>query len=240
MNTNTKKIIITSSLLIILIFEILLIFNNYTDIEITRKTQIYLNLLSLFLLLFSIILTITIKTKKEIVEIVKEKIIYKDSKSEQNDLTNKENNNDKLRLSETVSELLKNKKTQTTEQFISVICKKFEYVQAIAYAKNNDTFEPIAKYAYFADDEPPTFKEGNGLLGQTVKNKKQFILNDIPDGYLEIKSGLGTGKPKEILMQPIIYKNDVIGIIEFASFKEFNDFEKKVLNEISNKINKLN
>jgi len=239
MSNKLKKIVLIAYISVAFILEILIEFHSDFGINLSSNVIIVFKSLLIPLLLLSIILSILIKTKKEIVEIVKEKIIYKDSKSEQNDLTKEENNNNELIISKTVSELLKNQKTQTTEQFISVICKKFEYVQAIAYAKNNDTFEPIAKYAYFADEEPPAFKKGNGLLGQAVKNKKQFILDNIQKGYIEIISGLGKGSPKEILMQPIIYKDDVIGIIEFASFKEFNDFEKKVLNEIGNKLNKL-
>ena len=239
LTTKTKKITLIAYISAAIILETLFMFSEDFGINISSDIKIYFNPLILALLISSLIIAILLKTKKEIieVEVIKEKIIYQDNEKHEN----KDNEtNNKNKINNIIDELLTKQKTLTTEQFISEICKNFGYGQAIAYTKNINVFEPIAKYAYFADDEPSSFEEGNGLLGQTVKNKKQFILNDIPDGYTEIISGLGKGKPKEILMQPIIKNNKVTGIIEFANFKKFSDIEKTVLNEIGNKINKLN
>ncbi len=237
MNNKTKKIILITSLLLSVILVILLNFNNIAGINLSTNYKIFLKSALILLILLSLIISILIKTKKEIEEVIKEKIIYKDIEPEKNKKNDEQNKDFDYTVNNIVNDILKDSNKKITEQLISKICKKFELCQAIAYSKNNDIFVPIAKYAYFADEEPKSFKEGDGMLGQTVKNKKQFILTDIPDGYIEIISGLGKGKPKEILMQPIILNNEnVTGIIEFASFKNFSNTEKQVINEIAKKI----
>ena len=236
MNNKSKKILAILLISIVLIIEI---YSNIIKISNVNTLNVILVVFKIILLISSIIILIFLKSKKEIIEVIKEKIITKENTNEEKNVKDTNKNTDKD-IELIINELLKNYEKTTNENFLSKICKKFEFSQAIAYKKQKDIYIPIAKYAYFADDEPSTFKEGEGLLGQAVKNKKQFILDDIPEGYAEIVSGLGKGNPKEILMQPIFSDNNVIGIIEFASFKEFSDTEKKVLNEIGNKIKKLN
>jgi uncharacterized MnhB-related membrane protein len=132
-----------------------------------------------------------------------------------------------------------------TEKLISNLSKKFDVVQAIMFIKNKkeQIFEYCSDYAFYAEDKPKSFKEGETLPGQVVKNKKPINITDIPDNYIKIVSGLGESSPNHLLIIPVITKNEVIGIIELASFKvlssEAIDAINQTVKKLAETINKL-
>ena len=76
------------------------------------------------------------------------------------------------------------------------------------------------------------FELGEGLVGQCAKDKKIFILNDVPEEYHVISTGLGHIKPKSILMAPVLMKDDVSAVIELASLEPFTPVQTKLLEEV--------
>jgi GAF domain-containing protein len=66
---------------------------------------------------------------------------------------------------------------------------------------------------------------GEGILGQTFLEKETTILNEIPDEYIRITSGLGSATPKSLLIVPLKVDKEVYGIVELASFKNFQSHE---------------
>lgn len=76
----------------------------------------------------------------------------------------------------------------------------------------------------------------SGLLGRVVKEKKYIYLNEIPDNYVNITSGLGETRPKYLLITPLIFGNDIIGVIEIASIKEFENYHIDFVNNIGENI----
>jgi len=110
-----------------------------------------------------------------------------------------------------------------TEKILSNIAKEFDIVQGLLFIKEkeNDVFNIVGKYAYFGEEEPKSFKTGETISGQVAKNKKAFILEEIPDDYVTILSGLGSSSPDHVIIIPIISNDETIAIIELASFKEF-------------------
>ena len=79
-------------------------------------------------------------------------------------------------------------------------------------------YELVAAYAYETDkDERYGYREKEGLLGQAVKERKPLHLTNIPDNYLKISSSLGSGKPSDVLIFPLIYEGEVQGVVELAT-----------------------
>ncbi len=76
-------------------------------------------------------------------------------------------------------------------------------------------------------------KLGEGLLGQVWKDKDKVYITDVPDDYIEITSGLGDAKPRTILMVPLVYQQQVQGIIELASFKEIENYKIEFVDTIA-------
>jgi len=110
------------------------------------------------------------------------------------------------------------------ERILKNIAKQFEIVQGVIYLKDDTSqqFDPVALYAWASEKEPASFKTGDGLTGQTAKNKTIMIVENIPEGYFRILSGLGDGFPRSLMIVPLLLNKETIGIIELAAFKRFD------------------
>ena len=74
---------------------------------------------------------------------------------------------------------------------------------------------------------------GIGLVGQCAYEKAPIYLNEIPDNYMEITSGLGEANPKYVLLMPAIMNDTVYAVIELASFTKIEDYKVNFLTKIS-------
>lgn len=131
--------------------------------------------------------------------------------------------------------------TDYTEQLLSNFAKEFDIVQGLFYLKENSTelYKNVGRYAYFGEDEPVEFKHGETLSGQVAKNQTILFLDEIPENYVTILSGLGTSSPKNLLIIPIIHNNETLGIIELASFKEFDKKFKDFYTQLAKNVGEI-
>ena len=90
----------------------------------------------------------------------------------------------------------------------------------------------VASYAYRKRKNVANeFKLGEGLIGQCALEKQWIDVLTVPDDYIQINSGLGEKSPTNILVNPVIYENEVKGVVELASFHEFTDIERSFLEQ---------
>jgi PAS domain S-box-containing protein len=86
----------------------------------------------------------------------------------------------------------------------------------------NRFFNLTAFFAYdrrkFADQK---IKWGDGLIGTCALEQKIIHLKNVPDSYITVTSGLGEANPASLLIIPMLYENQIYGVIEFASFGKF-------------------
>lgn len=127
-----------------------------------------------------------------------------------------------------------------TEKILSNFAKEFDIVQGLFFVreKKSDIFNITGKYAYFGEEDPKSFKLGESLSGQVAKNKTILYLNDIPENYVTILSGLGSSSPSTLLLIPIIVNDKTIGVVELASFKEIKRKFNDLFEELSEQIGK--
>jgi two-component system sensor histidine kinase/response regulator len=72
------------------------------------------------------------------------------------------------------------------------------------------------------------FRIGEGLVGQCAMEKATIMLT-APKDYIRINSGLGEGPPACVIVLPIVHSGRVLGVLEMASFQQFGEREKGVL-----------
>jgi PAS domain S-box-containing protein len=77
---------------------------------------------------------------------------------------------------------------------------------------------------------------GEGLAGMCALEKKTVLLSRIPDNYIEITSGLGGAKPGCILIVPLKKDEEVLGVIEIASFNAFKPHEVEFAEKVAESI----
>jgi GAF domain-containing protein len=77
---------------------------------------------------------------------------------------------------------------------------------------------------------------GEGLIGQAFLERETIYLREVPDNFVRITSGLGDSNPRFVLIVPLIMNEDIVGVLELASFKDFNKHEIQFVEKIGESI----
>jgi len=80
------------------------------------------------------------------------------------------------------------------------------------------------------------FKPGEGLVGQAALEKKPILIVDPPDDYIHIASGLGEATPRNIIVIPVLFEEQVLAVIELASFRPFSETILQFLDQLTETI----
>jgi signal transduction histidine kinase/HAMP domain-containing protein len=102
----------------------------------------------------------------------------------------------------------------------------------------------IAGYGLRADIEAPSqFRLGQSLIGLVAKTRKPIVVTDVPADYVKISSGLGEGAPVNLMILPIVFEDQVLGVIEAGSFSRFTrvhrDFLEQLVETIGVSVNSI-
>ena len=99
------------------------------------------------------------------------------------------------------------------------------------------TLKLIASYAYRARKHVANrFALGEGLVGQAALEKQPILLQNVPNDYIQITSGLGEAPPRNIIVLPILFEGDVKAVIELASFLPFSQIHQSFLDQLAESI----
>ncbi len=80
------------------------------------------------------------------------------------------------------------------------------------------------------------FMIGESLIGQAALDRKTIVLKDVPPGYVTVGSGLGELAPAGILVMPVLFEDQVLGVIELASIAAFSDVHRDFLDRLTETI----
>lgn len=168
----------------------------------------------------------------------KEIIVFKNRNvQEENDLLKDTSNQTQstFNLAEVRKAIAANSKEDVLNGLKS-ICKQLEAGQGALYTVQEDEtqkwIELTGGYALsIGENASIRFDMGEGLIGQAAVEGKTFYIDDIPDGYMKIASGLGMASPRYLLIVPLKKEDTVVGVMEVSSFKPLHETQRKFVEE---------
>ncbi len=124
------------------------------------------------------------------------------------------------------------------EKALTLICRELEASQAALFVakqyEGKRILELFATYAYhIAESKTFHYEFGEGLAGQVAKEGKLVTIKNIPEGYITILSGLGKASPAELIIAPVHYQEQVVAVLEIASFKRFTRTDEAFVGQVS-------
>jgi len=92
----------------------------------------------------------------------------------------------------------------------------------------------IAGYGLRADkDAPIQYRIGQSLIGQVARSKRPIVVDEIPSGYIRISSGLGDAAPANLAIMPLVFEDQILGVVELASFTRFTAIQLGFLEQLT-------
>ena len=103
--------------------------------------------------------------------------------------------------------------------------------------ENDPVYEMQSAFAFDRKKyKQKSYQPGESLVGTVALEKEKIYITDIPQDYIEITSGLGDANPDSLLIVPLKHEEEVLGVIEIASFKELADHEIEFVERVAENI----
>jgi methyl-accepting chemotaxis protein len=123
-------------------------------------------------------------------------------------------------------------------QMVSGLVKYLDANQGGFFVVNDDDpshayLELTASYAYERRRYlKKRIEAGEGLIGTCYQEGETIYMNDVPDKYISITSGIGQANPRVVVIVPLKVNDTIHGIVEIASFKEMKRYQVDFLEKI--------
>ena len=122
--------------------------------------------------------------------------------------------------------------TEILTHALNTLAKQLDGVAGASYLCKEESGVRFAELVMgfalpLSESDVIRFNFGDGMVGQVAKSGTAIYVDDIPDGYFQVISGLGQASPKFILVLPLKKNNEVKGVLEVATFKGISDQGKQ-------------
>ncbi|RXI98194.1 response regulator [Anaerobacillus alkaliphilus] len=118
--------------------------------------------------------------------------------------------------------------------FVSKMATTVNATYGMFYFKEDKGYRGTATYA--AEQEDITgdtmILKGEGLVGQCALNNRVILLDHLPSDYIVTKSGLGKASPTHLMLLPIQFEGEVLGVLELAKFETFTPLQQRLLEQV--------
>jgi CheY-like chemotaxis protein/signal transduction histidine kinase/CHASE3 domain sensor protein len=109
-------------------------------------------------------------------------------------------------------------------------------VGAIYFAEHEPALALVGSYGLPSSEESATEPTKTGLGEQVLRDNEIMHVRDVPDGYFEVSSGLGTKKPAELVIVPATADGRPNGVLELGFFRTLAAHELELLKQVSESI----
>ncbi|HEY7790224.1 MAG TPA: response regulator, partial [Vicinamibacterales bacterium] len=100
---------------------------------------------------------------------------------------------------------------------------------------SSPTLSLLAGYAV-GDDQARRIDLGQGLVGQCALEKQRLLLTKLPRQYARIHSSLGSARPKNVVVLPVLFEGETKAVIELSSLQPFTATHLTFLDQLTESI----
>jgi HAMP domain-containing protein/CheY-like chemotaxis protein/signal transduction histidine kinase len=110
----------------------------------------------------------------------------------------------------------------------------------VIYQVTGDEMPSLHLLATYADDglngHPSQLQIGQGLVGQCAADKRRILITEMPSHSVPIGSALFKATPRNVVVLPVLFENQVKAVIELASLTEFTALQMMFLEQLTTNI----
>ncbi|MBE3024841.1 response regulator [Janthinobacterium sp. GW458P] len=125
---------------------------------------------------------------------------------------------------------------QLGRQVLDFLANRLDVAVATLYVVDEDgSLRRTAVYGFNDQGikDKQVFRLGEGLVGETAREKRLKHIRQVPDNYLTVTSSLGRGAPLELVLTPVNNEGAVNGVIELGFTHPVSGRAKELLNLIA-------
>ena len=112
--------------------------------------------------------------------------------------------------------------------------------QGVIYQMGAEEAHGLALLSAYADDgangHPRNLGLGEGLIGQCAVDKRRMLITEMPETAVPISSALFKVPPRNNIVLPVLFENQVKAVIELASINEFTTLQTMFLEQLTTSI----
>ncbi len=112
--------------------------------------------------------------------------------------------------------------------------------QGVIYQMESEDTPALKLLAAYADDgangHASMLRLGEGLIGQCAVDKRRLLITEMPEGAIPISSALFKLSPRNNIVLPVLFENQVKAVIELASIHEFTTLQTMFLEQLTTSI----
>ncbi|HEX4079496.1 MAG TPA: HAMP domain-containing protein [Rhizomicrobium sp.] len=107
----------------------------------------------------------------------------------------------------------------------------------VIYRVSNEDDGVLSLLSAYAEDDAncyqPRVQIGRGLIGQCAVDKRRLLVTDLPANVVPISSALFKAPPRNIIVLPVLFENQVKAVIELASLDAFTALQIAFLEQLT-------
>ena len=112
--------------------------------------------------------------------------------------------------------------------------------QAVIYQVDGEERPGLNLLSAYADGgangHPQALGLGEGLIGQCAVDKRRMLITEMPESAVPISSALFKVPPRNNIVLPVLFENQVKAVIELASIHEFTTLQTMFLEQLTTSI----
>lgn len=120
-----------------------------------------------------------------------------------------------------------------SEKLLDELVPHVNALQASLYMAEEDGLRLAGVYALAHEDAQPFFKKGQGIVGQVAKSARVLHYKNTDGLESRAETGVASVRPAELFVTPLIFENELEGVLELTTAFAFTPREVAFLNDLS-------